>query len=377
MGSKRLGWALVPVSVATVLSIAVASAASTKAVPDLAYAHAQVVKYRQVPKFVPPGPAFNAKKGAGKTIFTIPITSAVPFVDQTDAAMAAIAKKQGYKYIEFRNQGQPSQWVQGMEQAIAQKVDLIILQTAPPPQLLGPQLAQAKKAGIPVLLTHIIDNSGSCPASVTACVKAPFNLAARLEADWIIDDSKGKADVLFIISREILPTAGIVKSALAEFKTRCGPGCKVKVVNVPLVDWATKIGTETQAALRADPQINYVLNNYDSMNFYSVPAVVAAGKAAQVKNVGYNGTSGVLKLLAQRQVVAMDVGESLDWLAYANMDQAFRILSGAPLVKSGLENTPVRIFDATNIREAGTPPSQHKGYGNGFRVGYQKLWSGK
>ena len=71
----------------------------------------------------------------------------------------------------------------------------------------------------------------------------------------------------------------------------------------------------------------------------------------------------------------MDVGENLDWLGYADMDQAMRILAGLPTVKS--ENTPLRVFDATNVKEAGTPAKTNAGYGNAYVAGYNKIWSGK
>jgi len=382
---SRLRWAIAPIAIivlavaATGVSAGTAKLGQTAATPDLAYVSAQIAKYKQIPKFVPAGPVFNARKGAGKTIFTMPITSAIPYINQTDQAMAKIAKRYGYKWIEFPNQGSPAQWVQGMEQAIAKKVDLIVLQGAPVPQLLVPQLAAAKAAGIPVLLSHIIDVTGACPTSlVTACVKAPFNQSGRLSADWVIQQSKGKATTLVITSNEVLPSAGIVASIQDEFGKRCGAGCSVKVLNVPVADWFSPVGgLAVQAALNANPDMKYVIPIYDSQSFFAVPAITAAGKASSVKIATYNGTPSVMKFLAEGNVVAMEGGENLDWLAHANMDQAMRMLTGAPLIKNGIANTPLRVFDASNIAQAGSPPAQSKGYGKAYYVGYAKLWSGK
>ena len=150
-----------------------------------------------------------------------------------------------------------------------------------------------------------------------------------------------------------------------------------EVVNVPVADWAAKIGLETQAALNANPGMKYVIPIYDSMSFYAVPAITAAGKASTVKISTYNGTPGVMKFLADGNVVGMEAGENLDWLASAFMDQAMRMLTGAPLIKNGIANTPLRVFDASNIAQAGTPPAQSKGYGAAYYRGYAKLWSGK
>ena len=373
---KRLNfrWALLGVAVAAGVFVMASSSATPS---NVAYATGQIVKYKKIPTFEYRGKPFNAKAGAGKTIFNIPIASYIPYIVQTDQLMAKLAARYGYKFTEFPNQGQPSQWVDGMNQAIAQKVNLIILQGAPIPQLLVPQLAAAKKAGIPVLFTHNIDPSEAVPAGVDVAVTAPFQQAARLEADWVISRTKGKADVLIITSDEVLPTTGIKKALASEFAKRCGSTCKLKYVNVPINDWATKIGSETKAALTADPGINYIIPIYDSMSFYAVPAVVEAGKDKTVKIATYNGTPDVLKYIVAGQVVTMEVGESLAWLAHANMDAAMRILTGQKVPKKLNEFTPTRIFDRTNVAETGNPPGFIPGYGAAYIAGYKKIWSGK
>jgi ribose transport system substrate-binding protein len=354
--------------------------ASSSATPsNLVYVNAEIAKFKKIPAFTFKAPAFKARAGKGKTIFTIPIASYIPYITQTDQRMEKVAKKYGYKWIEFANQGQPSEWATGVQQAIQQKVDLIVLQGAPPPQLLVPQLAAAKAAGIPVLLTHIIDPSEPVPAGVTLAVPAPFKKAARLEADWTIKKTKGKANVLIITSNEVLPTTGIKKALANEYRKRCGSTCTYKFVNVPVSDWATKIGTEVQSALQADPTINYIIPIYDSMAGFVLPAVKTAGKEKTVHVATYNGTPFVMDLLRAGDVVNMEVGEDLDWLGHANMDAAMRILTNQPLPKSKLldEQTPVRVFDATNVAEAGTPAVIDKGYGNAYKVGYAKLWNKK
>jgi ribose transport system substrate-binding protein len=129
-----------------------------------------------------------------------------------------------------------------------------------------------------------------------------------------------------------------------------------------------------KSALTQDPGINYVIPIYDSMAFFAVPAITEAGKQGSVKVATYNGTPDVLKFLQANNVVDMEVGENLDWLAHANMDAAFRILSGQKVPTKLDERTPLRVFDATNVAQAGKPPKFSVGYGNAYTVGYAKLW---
>jgi ribose transport system substrate-binding protein len=68
---------------------------------------------------------------------------------QQGLAQAEAAKVVGLKFVEFKNEGNPSQWVAGMNQAIGQKVDLIILEGSPDPRALTVRLAEAKSSGNP------------------------------------------------------------------------------------------------------------------------------------------------------------------------------------------------------------------------------------
>jgi ribose transport system substrate-binding protein len=81
-----------------------------------------------------------------------------------------------------------------------------------------------------------------------------------------------------------------------------------------------------------------------------------------------------MKMIQDEQLVVAEVGEPLEWIGWANMDQVLRVLTGTDPVQS--ENTPLRLFDASNIDEAGTPPSQTDGYGSPdeFKSRYMDLW---
>jgi ribose transport system substrate-binding protein len=336
---------------------------------DVAYAKAQITKATAIPKFTAPGPAFNASKAKGKTVFLIPQTSAVPFLKTIDESIIGIGKKIGVKVIEYPNQGQSSEWVQGINQAISQKADAIIL--GAPAEVLQPQLKKAKAAGIPVVVLHLYDKTMPVPANVSATVHAPFTTAAKLEADWAIADSGGKANAVIVTSNEVPPSKYIVKAMQAEFAARC-PSCKTTVIDVPAADWGTKMQSSVQSALLKDPDANYVIPLYDSASQFIVPAIISAGRSGKVKIASYNGTPFVLQMIQQNKGVGMDVAESLQWIAYANMDQALRLMTGRKPLKS--VETPIRVFTASNVSQAGKPPKADTGFGNAYVSGYAKLW---
>lgn len=380
MRGTRLRRAFVLAGAASAVALATAAAiqagsrapGAPSADPGVAYAKAQIAKWSVIPKFTLKAPAFDASKAKGKTIFNIPVTEAVPFVKTIDDSMAALAKRLGINFVNFPNPGTPTDWINGMNQAISRKVDLIILQAGIDAAVLQPQLKAAKAAGIPVINTHLYDESAPVPPNITALVPAAFNRGARLEADWVIADTNGKANVLMILSREIVPSNGIVASWQDEFKKHC-PGCKVsKVVNVPVPKWASGIQSEVQSALTADPTINYIMPTYDSMNQFVVPGIVAVGKIGKVHAVGYNGTPFVLKMMQDQDVVRVNISENLEWIAWANIDQAMRVMLGLKPLKT--EKMAMRVFTRANVKEAGVPPVVNKGLGNAYIAGYEKLW---
>jgi ribose transport system substrate-binding protein len=339
---------------------------------DIAYVKAQISAAEAVPKFVPPGPAFDASAARGKTVFLIPETSAVPFLTAIDDSIVAVGKQLGVKVVVYPNQGQSTQWVQGMNQAIAQKANAIIL--GAPPEQLQPQLAQAKAAGIPVDVLHLYDRVMPRPKNITSTVFAPFTAAARLEADWVILDTNGKADAVIITSNEVPPSRYIVAAMQAEFRKHC-PSCKTTVIDVPAADWGTKMQPATQSALIKDTNVNYVIPIYDSASQFVIPGILAAGRSGKVKIASYNGTPFVLGDIKSKNTVVMDVGESQDWIGHANMDQVLRLLTGHKAITNA--QTPIRVFTSNNITAVGNPPNPNKAFGNSYVAGYTKLWSGK
>lgn len=131
--------ALVATVVATGLSLM--GRYSPAMADDLSYFEKQLEPYRAKPPFVAPGPVFDAANCMkDKSILSIPVSSANPFTANIEKAMQGAAKKVGFKFTTWENQGQSSQWVQGMDTALNQKVSLIDLLAGTDPRVLVPQV---------------------------------------------------------------------------------------------------------------------------------------------------------------------------------------------------------------------------------------------
>jgi ribose transport system substrate-binding protein len=341
----------------------------------VAHAQEQIEAYSKVPDFqIADAEPVDVAALKGKHIFNIPITSGIPFFVETDKIMQKTAEEQGLKFTEFTNDGTPQQWADGMNQAIAQKVDIINLQGSPDPKLIVPQLKKAKDAGIPVTITHFYQDGTTPPDEVlpyiTGFDTVPFETVGRLEADWTIAKSDGKANVLVITADEVAASAPIMKGIKDEFATQC-PDCTVDVVNVPIAQWGSKIQPEVQSAITKNPNLDWVIPIYDGMSTPAGAGIQAAGKANDIKVATYNGTPAMLKQVADQPWMDMDISESMAWLAYANLDTVFRGLAGQDSID---EKAPLRIMSKDNIAEAGNPPTPNKGLGDSYLAGYEKLW---
>ncbi|HKC73186.1 MAG TPA: sugar ABC transporter substrate-binding protein [Chloroflexota bacterium] len=378
--ARRLSMVSLAVSVA-IMSVASGmrsaeahgSAARASAV-DLAYVTAQIKQYRAIPRFIAPGPPFGARQAVkGKSLFVIPASSAVPFVQTISNNMRAVAKQVGLRYIEWPNQGQPSQWAQGMDSAINRKANSIDLLAGINPAALGPQIRAAQKAGIGTVVSHLY-NVGQMPAPhLAATVDIPYEQAGRLLADWTILKARGKVDAVVVTINEVVSTAAMVRGIRGVMSAHCGAGCRLTFINVSIPEIATRIQPQVETALTRDPNINYVIALYDSAEApFAVAAINAAGAANRVKVVTFNGTPSVLKMVQDGNVVEMDIAENLDWIARAIMDQHMRLMAGLTPVKD--PHIPLRIFDKSNIRDAGTPPRDSAGFGSSYGTDYNRLW---
>ena len=250
MANRSSVWRAAALSLATCGAVAGSAHAD-----DLSYFEKQIEPFKTKPVFVAPGPAFDAQACMkGKTILSIPVSSANPFTANIEKAMAAAAKKVGFKFITWENQGQSSQWVQGMDTAVNQKVDLIDLLAGTDPRVLVPQVHAARAAGIPVVASHYngVEQTAEVKKYADGDVPIDYFKAGALLADWAVVKTKGHMNALVLIATGPLSTDSMMSGIKAELK-HCDD-CKTKVMNFPVVDWGTRITPGVQAALLPIPR---------------------------------------------------------------------------------------------------------------------------
>ena len=256
MSRNRLAKAAVGLLLATVIAACssssspssgptTSSSASGSTSSGLAALRAKIAHYMQAPAWLSPGPSINLASLSGKKILVIPTSSAIPFCSDISAEMASVAKQFGVTVTQYANQGEPSQWVAGMEQALSTHQNLVDLTCGLNPASVGPQISQLKSAGIDVVSAHAYDPSQRPFPGLSGVVYAQYNFVGELEADWSILQTGGHGNILVVSDEGDVSEPPLIAGIRSQFAQYC-PSCTVSYVYIPIPDWATKISASSR-----------------------------------------------------------------------------------------------------------------------------------
>src|SRR5579883_69647 len=132
------------------VAVAGASVASARPADAIATAQANLKAYMGQMKWQAPGPAFNASKAKGKTVWYIGIDMSVPILQTISGQLTEALKHVGVSVHVCDGKGNPTEWKRCADNAVAQKAGAIIVESFPP-ELITSSIAAANKAGIPVI----------------------------------------------------------------------------------------------------------------------------------------------------------------------------------------------------------------------------------
>lgn len=315
----------------------------------------------------PAGGKFDATKAKGKTIWYISLSLTIPFEQFVLQGIQQGAQLAGAKGIGFDGKFSPAEGTRGVEEAVQAKADLIMIDGFQP-QLLAPAIAQAKAAGIPVLTANTQDPGPPLPGypdGVIGVATHPFSEPGRMEADFIVADSKGKANVLFLSTTDVPVITTAVKDGFTKELNRLCSTCTITVESVPSSQWSG-LTPRTATLIQTHPNVNYMVPDFDGMVVYMVPGVTSANAQNKVKIVSFNATPSVMQNMANHYVVAGDTGGPNLVQGWAFADEGLRILAGGQPVND--LNIPTRLFDANNIGSIDLTKQESEWYGVGDYV---------
>jgi ribose transport system substrate-binding protein len=354
------------------------AAAETEAAAagGVAEAEAIVAKASEAPTFAPPAGvgAYDFAALKGKKVAIINLVKAVPILTQWEDEMTKAFEGSGVELTSVDGKFDPNEWGRGIEQAIAAKADAIFL-LGVPPTAVAPQIAEAKKAGIPVLasLQGYAGKSVAAVADLTADVGFDYRVPGKLMGAWFVADSKGKGNALIMSSDDNSSSPDVWGAMQDEIKRLC-PDCKVKREDSTVPQWSDgTLQQRAKALVQEDPTITHILAVYDGMTLAIEPGLVEAGVADKIRVAGFNGTPAVMANVQKGTAVKMDVGNPNMWFSAGAVDALFSVLSGKKAIED--PGVPFRIFTPENLTGVDTSKEDPKNwYGIDPLGGYRTAW---
>jgi ribose transport system substrate-binding protein len=213
--------------------------------------------------------------------------------------------------------------VEIVEQMIAQQVQAIVIAPADSKALV-PVCQRAQAAGIVVIN---IDNKLDAAVLAERNLRIPFvgpdnRKGARLAGEALAQQIKPGDQVAVL---EGVPTAFNAQQRRAGFEDAM-KAAGINIVSSQSASWETAKANQVAAALLVEkPELKAILCANDSMALGAVAAIRAAGKAGQIRVIGFDNIQAVRQLLKDGQVLAT-VDQHGDQLAVYGIEYALETL---------------------------------------------------
>jgi ribose transport system substrate-binding protein len=330
----------------------------------------------------PPATSPAPKKNV--TAWIISCGQSAPGCSYVVAGAVQAANALGWKTRVFDGEfGANGLYNTGIRQAIAAHAT-VILPIGIDCDEARPAYLAAKAAGIPLVSINSYDcnspliNDGSPvftadmeynPQTPTPAVFSQ-NLG-KLQADWLIVQSKGKAQV---VDFNLSAVTGLQEEQVGfnNELAKCS-GCKILAqVSVSPPDEANGVAAkEFASTLTKYPQATAIWTSDDSLiDAANVPeAVASAGRLSTLEVLGIQGFAANLTLIRENRGQSLAVAYDPYRFGWAAMDEANRVLNGQPAVPEGIG---IQIIDAThNLPAAGQNWVDPVNY----KADYEKAWN--
>lgn len=294
---------------------------------------------------IPEEPVSDTTGLNGKTVYYIPISQQAPKFTTVGNALTEALELVGAKVQVCDGKGTPTD-ISGCVSQATQTDAAAIVTDAIYYDLAANALDDAQAAGIPVVNMNQIEAEGH-PASDTLGYIAASDMDIQpVIAKWVALDSEGKGNLLANSSVDG-PAPGIFIAKGKETLGEVCPECNMTINEITASNFA-QIPSSTSAALLKDPNIDYVLAQFDQYLQATQQGVQQGGAIDRVK-----GITGSAQLAALQQLKANDflyaaVGDDSAFNGWLGADAVIRLVAGDALPEYKL---PIRLFTRDNIDE--------------------------
>ena len=237
-----------------------------------------------------------------------------------------------------------SRQVELVEQMIAQQVKAIVIAPADSTALVA-VCQRAQAAGIVVInIDNKLDNTVLAERNLRIPFVGPDNRKGAHLAAETLSKQLMPGDQVAIL--EGVPTAFNAQQRKAGFEDAM-KAAGMNIVSSQSAGWETAKAYQIAAALLVEkPELKAILCANDSMALGAVAALKAAGKAGQVRVIGFDNIQAVRQLLKEGQVLAT-VDQHGDQLAVYGIEYALEVLKNK--TSPADRETPVDLITAETL----------------------------
>jgi ribose transport system substrate-binding protein len=347
------------------------TARSSSAAAGLAYAKAEVAQYSNKTGVPTAGPAIKGgiKSLKGKKVWWIPDATAIPYFAAVLQGAKAAAAAAGIKLEVCDGNSTPTAMSACIQDAINEGGAGVVGD--------GFDVSQVQQAVNSLEAHHIPFVQGDLTQQPgndkIAYVWNNSFLQAKLAADAVIAQTKGKGNILLIRQTDSPTTEAFVdQGGLPQLKQHC-PDCKVTIIQTNF-EQLSQLTSAVSSALEKNPNIDAIYAEFDLEGSSVLGALQSLNKKIPV----YSTTALLsgLQLIADGKGEVADAGTDPAYMGWAGVDQVMRMM-----LKKPVNNTvpmPVRLFDTANVKSlALTNTAFNTGawYGaTGFQKMFEHLW---
>jgi ribose transport system substrate-binding protein len=299
------------------------------------------------------GSAPTEKKAKGRgTIGLSVLTMNNPFFKVIADHMAEEAKPHGFEVIAVSGDFDVAKQQNQVKDFIVKQVNAIVLCPCDS-KAIAPAIKEASEAGIPVFTADIACLDPTAP--VVAHIATDNFQGGRLAADAVVEAIGGKGDIALLeypeVESALMRSKGF-EQRLAELNKQ--PGVAVRIVSkLPGGGEKAKSYQATQDLLQAHPEIVGIFAINDPSALGARAALENAGKAAQVKIVGFDGQPEGKQAIKDGKIFA-DPIQFPDRIGRQTVQAIMKFLNGEEVAKESLIPTELyRQKDALQDKELG------------------------
>ncbi len=316
------------------------------------------------------GPSSTPAPPSGVSIVTIPCAPVPPCSTVSDF-VDMVAAELGWEHEMIAGAGTPESYVAAFDSAIAKGPD-VILGAAAPGALVGDRLDLAADAGIiTISLADLPEPDPDALAAYDAYVSLRSPLLGALQAFAVIADSGGTANVS-MIRDATFPTLAATADEVEQIMAQC-TGCSLHIQDWLITDAFDPAAVDgiISGILAQNPDVEYLIMPYSLGDTAVIESLRTAGRSdvkVLHKDPNDEGLTNVINGGAW-----LTAASSLEWLAWAGIDQAIRGLTGSPYLGALDLGIGVLLFDADN---APSDLDQDQRFADAvdFRGEYRALW---